>query len=108
MHESSLTVCAMLQVGRTIRTMPTRIDTAFDRLDDFVAVQLSERGRVTVEAVTLFQESVGIDSSQRALLGERLERLGPAYRESGGAILLGLALGLLAADLAVSEDAGCV
>ncbi len=66
---------------------------AFDRLDAFCAVQ---GDHLSLEAVTLLQEAVGIDDDARRLLVERLARL--AAGAPPGAVLLGLLLGLFAAD----------
>jgi hypothetical protein len=71
------------------------LSTAFDRIDDFVAVQRAA-GEITVEAVELLQQSVGVEDHQRALIAQRVEALGA----SGGAVLLGVLVGLLAAEAA--------
>jgi hypothetical protein len=72
------------------------LSTAFDRLDDFVAVQRAQRGEITLEAVTLLQEAVGVDEAGRATIRERLPRLGEDAQP--GAVLLGILVGLLAAQ----------
>ena len=69
---------------------------AFDRMGDFIAVQCAAAQPVSVEAVVLLQESVGIDEQARALFGERLAHLSPNARR--GEVLLGFVLGLLAAQ----------
>jgi len=71
------------------------LDRAFDRLADFLAVQ---GDALTVEAVVLLQESLGIDDDARVTFGERLEQVQP--NAPRGAALLGLILGLSAARLA--------
>jgi hypothetical protein len=68
---------------------------AFDRLEGFVAVQRAAGG-ITVEGVQLLQESVGIAELERATIRERVESLGPAHPAS---VLMGIVLGLLAAEL---------
>ena len=42
-----------------------RLDKAFDRIDDFVAVQ---GAAISVEAVDLLQEAVGVDEGGRAII----------------------------------------
>jgi hypothetical protein len=68
---------------------------AFDRVDDFVAVQRAAGG-ITVDAVELLQQCVGIDEQGRATIRSRVEALAPAQVQS---VLLGIVLGLLAAHL---------
>jgi hypothetical protein len=70
----------------------SRLDAAFDRIDDFVAVQ---GHAVSVDAVNLLQEAVGVDADARAVIRERVAALGSA---SGGSVLLGVLVGLLAAE----------
>lgn len=77
------------------------LDRAFDRLADFVAVQGEA---LDVDAVVLLQESLGIDDDARVLFGERLEQLQPTRPTPTGAALLGLILGLSAAELAAERD----
>ena len=69
------------------------INGAFDRIDDFLSVQSRAP---SVEAVTRLQEAVGIDDDERAAIRERLEAIG--QREHAGGVLLGVILGLLAAE----------
>lgn len=80
-----------------MREIGDSLARAFERIDDFQAVQ---RGRSTEElreAVECLQESVGIRGDQRSLIVERLA--GIRRSESGGGdVLLGLILGLLAAE----------
>lgn len=71
-----------------------RLDKAFDRIDDFVAVQ---GPTLSVEAVDLLQEAVGVDEGARAIIRERIANLGDA---SAGSVLLGVLVGLLAAEAA--------
>ena len=70
---------------------------AFDRVDDFQAVQHGASPDDLREAVDLLQESVGIRDAERSLLVERLDEIrgaefAPAH------VLLGLILGLMAAQ----------
>jgi len=67
------------------------LSDAFDRLDDFVAVQ-SATGGITAEAVELLQRAVGIEDDQRALIAQRVEALGA----NAGSVLLGVLVGLFA------------
>ena len=67
---------------------------AFDRLDAFVAVQTANGGRITVEAVDLLQEAVGIDVERRSVIAERVPKIGKDV--SAGAVLLGILVGLFA------------
>jgi hypothetical protein len=70
---------------------------AFDRLDDFAAVQGSP---LSTDAVLLLQESVGIADPERRLILERLASLQPPGRPTpAGAVLLGILIGLSAAEL---------
>jgi hypothetical protein len=76
------------------------IGTAFDRIDDFVTVQRAQRGEITLDAVLLLQEAVGVDERARATIRERL----PEVSESAhaGSVLLGVLVGLLASEAAES------
>ena len=81
---------------------PSRMSTAtpalgeaFDRLEDFLSIWA---GGITVEAVQHLQESVGIEDTERRLFAARLAEVQPAA--SPGALLLGLLIGLSAAQLA--------
>ena len=68
------------------------LDAAFDRIDDFVAVQ---GPAISVDAVNLLQEAVGVDTDARAVIWERVAVLGEA---AVGSVLLGVLVGLLAAE----------
>jgi hypothetical protein len=73
-----------------------RLDAAFDRIDDFLAVQ---GPALCEEAVTLLQEAVGVDADARAVIAQRvaaLRRDGEA--STAGSVLLGVVVALLAAD----------
>jgi hypothetical protein len=67
------------------------LTAAFDRIDDFLAVQ-SAAGGITVEAVELLQRAVGVEDGDRAVIAARVEALGAP----GGAVLLGVLVGLFA------------
>lgn len=71
------------------------LSRAFDRLDDFVAVQIAGGG-ITREAVTLLQEAVGIDDAERVLICDRTAAL--SKDAAVGSVLLGILVGLLTAD----------
>lgn len=71
---------------------------AFDRIDDFERVQSGVRGKELVEAVDRLQESVGIDDDARALIGERLDQI-KGSDKAPGHVLLGVIVGLIAAEL---------
>jgi hypothetical protein len=81
------------QAGRALRDHAGMdpLTAAFDRLDDFVAVQ-SAAGGITVEAVELLQRAVGVEDGDRAVIAARVEALGAP----GGAVLLGVLVGLFA------------
>ena len=86
---------ACCQVGLTPRDQQPMdpLSDAFDRLDDFVAVQ-SAGGGITAEAVELLQRAVGIEDDQRALIAQRVQALGA----NAGSVLLGVLVGLLAGE----------
>jgi len=67
---------------------------AFDRLEDFLAVWSDG---IPLDALECLQESVGIDDELRGLFARRLESLQPDAH--AGAVLLGVILGLSAAQL---------
>ncbi|MGH2950494.1 MAG: hypothetical protein ACRDKX_00415 [Solirubrobacterales bacterium] len=72
---------------------------ALDRIEDFKAVQHDRGTDELLAAVICLQESVGIRDDARALLGERIEAL-QGKTKATGHLLLGLIIGLSAADLA--------
>lgn len=74
------------------------LDRAFDRIDDFQAVQGGRRGEELLDAVCLLQESVGITEEIRAALAARLHAIDGSSRAPGH-VLLGLIVGLMAAQL---------
>ena len=70
------------------------IASAFDRLEDFLAIQ---GAMPSMEAVLNLQAAVGIDDDERMLIRERVDALGCG--EDAGAVLLGVLVGLFAARL---------
>lgn len=84
----------MCQVGPAcgdLTAMPDALTSAFDRIDDFVAVQRA-CGGPHVAAVELLQEAAGIGVEARAVIAARAAALGvPAE-----ALLLGLIVARLA------------
>ena len=75
---------------------------AFDRIEDFLAVQASRSGPDLLDAVICLQESVAIDDGARQLVRERVSSI-KAASEAPGTFMLGLVVGLMAAELA-GED----
>lgn len=71
---------------------------AFDRLDDFLAVQGTSP---SLEAVTNLQAAAGIEAGERAVLRERVAALG--LSDQAAAVLLGVVLGRLGA-IGLGED----
>jgi hypothetical protein len=72
-----------------------RIATAFDRIDDFLAVQTPG---LTLDAVKLLQEAVGVDDDTRAIIRDRVDALEAAGHPTAvGSVLLGILVGLFAA-----------
>jgi hypothetical protein len=73
------------------------LQAAFDRIEDFLAVQSGDGGAIALEPVMRLQESVGIDDDARAAFVARLSDVQP--NAHAGAVLLGLIVGLCAAEL---------
>jgi len=73
------------------------LDEAFTRLEDFLAVQTADGGRLELDHVLRLQESVGVDDDTRAVFAQRLSAVQPDV--PAGAVLLGLLVGLSAAQL---------
>lgn len=73
------------------------LQAAFDRIEDFLAVQADNAGQIAIEPVMRLQESVGVDDDARAAFAQRLQATQPDV--SPGAVLLGLIVGLSAAQL---------
>jgi hypothetical protein len=87
--------------GRTdpvgvIASLETSLERAFDRFADFIAVQGE---RPSLEAMNLLQQALGIDDEARRVLAERL-RADFQDDFAGAQVLLGLILGVSAAQLA--------
>jgi hypothetical protein len=84
-----------------IDSLETSLDRAFDRFADFVAVQGE---RPSSESVKLLQEAFGIDDEARRVL---VERLRADFQDdfAGAQVLLGLILGVSAAQLAEEAQA---
>jgi hypothetical protein len=55
--------------------MPDPLTAAFDRVDDFVAVQRA-CGGPTLAAVELLQQAVGVEGEQRTVIAARAAALG--------------------------------
>ena len=72
------------------------LEQAFGRIAAFEAVQRAEHGCLTLEAVELLQEAVGIDGVGRRLIAERLDEVAPNVPR--GAVLLGMLIGLFTAE----------
>ena len=86
------------------RGMPTAshdLARAFDRLDDFLAVQ---GPHPAPDAVLALQRAVGIGAGERAVVRERVSTLtGSRDGEAAGPVLLGILVGLFAAGEAGGE-----
>jgi hypothetical protein len=68
---------------------------AFDRLDAFCAVQMAQQGGYTPEAVACLLEAAGLGDAERGVIADRVCKLADAPE---GAVLLGVLLGLFAAE----------
>jgi hypothetical protein len=79
-------------------TITDSLERAFDRIDDFQAVQAASSTEELDEAVLRLQAAVGIRDEARAALRERLDGIEGAARAPGH-VLLGLIVGLIAAEL---------
>ena len=90
--------------------MLDELGEAFDRIDDFLAVQhlgrLDTSRDEMIDALHCLQESVGIGDGERSLFAERLEAIaevagpgGTATTVAVGGVLLGLVVGLIAEQL---------
>ena len=80
-----------------VREITDSLATAFDRIEDFQAVQRSADPIALREAAELLQESVGISDDERVLIRERLDGIGGSKRAPGH-VLLGLIVGLMASE----------
>ena len=74
------------------------LSCAFDRIDDFLAVQASRAGPELLGAVICLQGSVAIDDAARQLVRERVSSI-KAASQAPGPFMLGLVVGLMAAEL---------
>ena len=73
------------------------LELAFDRIDDFVAVQ-SPLSSENLGPVLCLWEAAGVSDDERAVLGQRIREL--AGSEQAGGLALGVLIGLLATQLA--------
>ena len=78
-----------------MRDVTTSLEQAFDRIDDFRAIH--EPGGVSPDAVRCLLEAVGFDDGTKVLVHERLYEA--ETTRDGSATVLGLIIGLLAAEL---------
>ena len=78
-----------------MRDVTSSLEQAFDRIDSFRAIH--EPGGVSPDAVRCLLEAVGFDDGTKALVHERLYEA--ETTRDGSATLLGLIIGLLAAEL---------
>lgn len=76
--------------------MTDRLAAALKRVEDFNAVQANGGPDELEAAVLCLQQAVGIDQDSRVVLCEGIERI--SSMENAGGILLGLIVGLLAAQ----------
>lgn len=76
--------------------MAERIEEALRRIEDFEAVQRGAEPEAIADAVLCLQASVGIDEEARVALREGLEESDRSRQ--AGPILLGVLIGLFAAD----------
>jgi dienelactone hydrolase len=75
---------------------PPDLACAFDRIDDFLAVQGSAPAH---DAVLALEEAVGLDDSSRAVIRERVRALADAgHAPAAGSVVLGILVGLFAAE----------
>jgi hypothetical protein len=72
------------------------LDAAFDRIEDFLAVQAGRSGGEMMDAVECLQLAVGIDEQARRVFADRLKQVSEAAHPGG--VLLGVILGLFAAE----------
>ena len=89
--------CQVRGRGRDLsRVLTDSLSSAFDRFDDFLEVQGS---RLTPDAVDLLQAAAGVTESERRVIAERVGSLQhPATPPHTGAVLLGVLVGLFAAQ----------
>jgi len=80
-----------------VREITDSLADAFDRVEDFQAVQADATPEGLRESVELLQEAVGIREEERSLIRERLEGIRGSNRAPGH-VLLGLIVGLMARE----------
>ena len=80
-------------------SITSSLASAFDRIDDFQAVQAEATTDDLQAAVELLQASVGIDAETRGVLRDRMLGINGSLRAPGH-VLLGIIVGLMAAELA--------
>jgi hypothetical protein len=77
------------------RALTESLGLAFDRIDDFVAVQ-SPLSTHDLGPIMCLWEAAGVGDRERALLGDRIRQL--ARTDHRGDVALGVLIGLLAAE----------
>lgn len=91
-------------IGDSQSMRSPRLEGAFDRIDDFIAVQLAGNGTLTTDSVNLLQESLGVDEAQRAVVRDRVALLrASGHNASAASVLLGVLVGIFAAELAEAD-----
>ena len=73
------------------------LQEAFDRLQDFLAIQAAGDRPLELAQVLRLQQSIGVDDQARAVFARCLDEVQP--NAPAGAVLLGLLVGLSAAQL---------
>jgi hypothetical protein len=81
--------------GDFLAVLIDSLSLAFDRLDDFVEVQATQ---LTPDSVDLLQAAAGITERERRVISERVLALDPGTPAHHGAALLGVLVGLFAAQ----------
>jgi len=72
------------------------LSSAFDRFDDFLEVH---GARISLDGVELLQQAAGVREPERRLIVERVVGLQPPNKApQAGAVLLGILVGLFAAQ----------
>ena len=82
--------------------LTTSLAQALDRIADFQAVQVGRSPDQLGEAVELLQESVGILDRDRQVIRDHLDEI-RGSSAAPGHVLLGIIVGLTAAELAGEE-----
>jgi hypothetical protein len=82
----------------------SRLENAFNRLDDFVAVQFGGNGGITLDAVKLLQESLGIQDAERGVIRDRVGALcADGHNATAASVLLGILIGISAREQAAAN-----